>query len=174
MRKDANEEYERIVAPIESQMMHAIWRVTRDPDDAEEALQEALTRIWRRWDAICAHPNPQALALRICINAACDQLRRKIRRRKASQLLGRLAGEPRVAPSPADSLSLTEKEEAIFAAIAKLSRNQAAAVTMRLVQNHSYDEIARSLGCGGATARKHVERGRQRLRELLRPLEGTS
>ncbi len=172
--EDANAEYERIIAPIEERMMHAVWRITRDPDDAEEALQDALTRIWRRWDAVCAHPNPQALALRMCINAACDQLRRKIRRRKASQFLSRFASPPRTAPSPADSLNLSEQEEAIFAAIAKLSRNQAAAVTMRLVQNHSYEEIAQCLGCAGATARKHVERGRQRLRELLSPLQGTS
>ena len=173
MSTDANETYERIIAPIEDRMMHAVWRITRDADDAEEALQDALTRIWRRWDAVCAHPNPQALVLRMCLNAACDQLRRKIRRRRTAQVWSRLAGPMPVAPSPADSLSLSEKETAIFDAIAKLSRNQAAAVIMRLVQNQSYDEIARSLGCGGATARKHVERGRQRLRELLGPLEET-
>ena len=173
MSTDANETYERIIAPIEDRMMHAVWRITRDADDAEEALQDALTRIWRRWDAVCAHPNPQALVLRMCLNAACDQLRRKIRRRKAAQVWSRLAGPLPAAPSPADSLSLSEKETAIFDAIAKLSRNQAAAVIMRLVQNQSYEEIARSLGCGGATARKHVERGRQRLRELLGPLEET-
>lgn len=174
MREQTSENYERIIAPIEDQMTRIVWRITRSPDDAEEAVQDALTRIWRHWDAVCAHPNPQALALRMCINAACDQLRRKIRRRKTAAFLSRLAGSPRTAPSPADSLSQSEQADAIFAAIAQLSHNQAAAVTMRLVQGHSYDEIAQSLGCGGATARKHVERGRRRLRELLEPLENSS
>lgn len=60
---DRQPEYQRLLAPIEDQMMRAVWRVVRDPSDTEDAFQEALLRIWKRWDRICTHPNPHALIL---------------------------------------------------------------------------------------------------------------
>ena len=160
-------EYERLVAPIEDQMMRSIWRVTQNSDDAEEAFQQALTAIWRRWDKICAHPNPQALILRICLNAGRDALRRRVRRERRESKGQAHGARPR---TPAEELSSRERESAVFSAIGQLSRNQTAAVTLRLVQGESYTRIAGVLGCGDATARKHVARGRERLRKILAPL----
>ena len=165
---DEHREYERLIGPIEDQMIRAVWGITQDPEDAEEAFQDALSVIWRRWHRIQRHPNPHALVLRICLNAAYDLLRKKIRRRRREAL-----AEIRTAVqslTPAESLDSRERESAIFRAIGQLSRNQATAVFMRLVQGRSYDEIAQVLGCKSATVRKHVERGRDRLRELLAPI----
>lgn len=160
-------EYERLIGPIEDQMMRSIWRVTQNADDAEEAFQQALTTIWRRWDKIGAHPNPQALILRICLNAGRDALRRRVRRERRERK-GQVHGvKPR---TPAEELVSRERESAIFSALGQLSRNQSAAVMLRLVQGESYTRIASVLGCGDATARKHVARGRQRLRRILAPL----
>ena len=161
-------EYERLIAPIEDQMMRSIWRVTQNGDDAEEAFQQALTAIWRRWDKICAHPNPQALILRICLNASRDALRRRVRRERRERKGEVHGAKPRT--TPAEELSSRERESAIFRALGQLSRNQSAAVTLRLVQGESYSRIAGVLGCGDATARKHVARGRERLRQILAPL----
>jgi len=80
--EDRQREYERLIAPIEDRMMRAVWRVSRNPADTEDAFQEALLTIWKRWDRIRAHPNPHALIVHICINAAYDGLRRKTRQGK--------------------------------------------------------------------------------------------
>jgi hypothetical protein len=56
--------YERLIAPLETRMIRAIWRIVGNPDDAEDALQDALTVTWRRWDRLQAHPNTDALILR--------------------------------------------------------------------------------------------------------------
>ena len=79
---DRQQEYERLIAPIEDRMMRAVWRILRDPKDAEDALQEALLKVWKRWHRIRTHPNPHALVLQICIYAAHDVLRRKVRQGK--------------------------------------------------------------------------------------------
>lgn len=167
------EEYERIIRPIEAQMVRSIWGVTRDADDAEEAFQEALTNVWRRWGRIRRHPNPHALVLRICINAAYDHLRKKLRRRKREALAG-VETEVASTATPADAMVRREQESAILRAIGRLSRNQATAVLMRLVEGQSYAEIAGILGCKDSTARKHVERGRERLRTMLGPIDEPS
>lgn len=149
-------------------MIRAVWGITQDAEDAEEAFQEALAQIWRKLERIQRHENPHALILRICMNSAYDVLRRKARRRRREQLT-EIQAVSRV-PSPSEALESRERESAILRAMGNLSRYQATAVFMRLVQGHSYGEIAEVLGCGDATVRKHVERGRERLRKLLAPL----
>lgn len=162
----ATEEYERLIRPIEGQMMRVVWGITQDPEDAEEAFQEALATIWRKWDRIGRHPNPTALILRMCHNAAYDILRKKIRRRREVQpeLIS-----PEPAPNPSEIAASRERESVILNAIGHLSRQQAQAVIMRLVEGESYDAIGRILGCKDSTARKHVERGRERLTRMLAP-----
>lgn len=158
-------EYDRLIQPIEDDMVRAVWGVTLNPDDAEEALQEALTIIWRKWGRVRRHPNPHALVLRICIDAACDVVRKKVRRRRREEDAEGLRPSPR--PTPADEATANEQESLIMRAIGQLSRNQATAVILRLVQGESYSAIAEALGCRKSTARKHVERGRERLRTIL-------
>jgi len=157
--------YAALIRPIEDEMLRAVWSVTRDADDAEEALQDALVTIWRRFDRVQRHPNPHALILRICMNAAYDALRVKIRRRRREADVDGLFG--RTAATPAETLSLREWERAILDALARLSRNQATAFVLRVVHGESYEEVARVLGCRESTARKHVNRGRERLKALL-------
>ena len=161
-------DYERLIRPIEDQMMRSVWRITQNADDAEEALQEALALVWRRFLRIRRHANPQALILRICMNAAYDVLRRKARRQRWEQDAPADAMES--ARTPREAAEAQEQESAILRAIGQLSRNQALAVTLRLVQEQSYEAIARAIGCRENTVRKHVERGRARLCELLAPM----
>ncbi len=158
--------YEVLINPIRNRMIRAIWQITQDEDDAEEAMQEALANIWKKIDRILKHENPQALILRMCHNAAYDVLRAKIRRRKREALLRTLTlgSTPN---SPDCIVANKERESIILRAIARLSRNQSLAVLLRCVQNKSYEEIAHILGCTEVTARKHVARGRQRLKVSL-------
>ncbi len=167
MRSD-NRDYDALIRPIEDQMMRSIWRVTQNADDAEEALQEALGVVWRKLERIKRHANPHALILRICLNASHDVLRKRHRQRRREE---RYQAEKTRRPVTPDEVAQSkERERAILRAIGTLSQNQAAAVTMRLVQGESYETIASTLGCKANTARKHVARGRERLRQLLAPL----
>lgn len=159
--------YGRLIGPIEDKMIRSIWRVVRDPDDADEAFQDALTTIWKRLDKIGRHPNPHALILQICVNAAYDVLRRKIRRRRQTGLESISADIPDSAPSAAERLSSQEERAEVIGAIGRLPRSQAEAALMRFVQELSYKEIAQALGCSEATARTHIARARTRLCKLL-------
>ena len=161
MRERLN--YEELLAPVQERMMRIIWRIVRNPDEAEDTMQEVLTLVWKKLDRISRHPNPQALVLRICVNAAVDALRKQRRGRSFvdPQVLDRL-------PAP-DSAGWEQKEtEArIREAIGRLPRNQSAAVVLRILEGQSYEEIARVLGCRESTARTHVLRGRAKLSRSL-------
>jgi RNA polymerase sigma-70 factor (ECF subfamily) len=159
--------YGRLIGPIEDKMIRSIWRVVRDPDDADDAFQEALVTIWKRLDRISRHPNPHALILRICVNAAYDVLRRKIRRRQHEELKAIKTEIPDSTPSAAERLSAEEQRNEIVRAIGRLPRKQAEAALMRFVQELSYRDIAQALDCSEATVRTHIRRARTRLEQLL-------
>ena len=160
------QDYERIIRPIEQQMMRSVWRITQNADDADDAFQEAMIQIWQRLPRIRAHPNPQALVLRICANVACDVVRRKSRRgnREQSSNVERLDAST---PDVAALILNNERREEVKAAITRLPERQATAITMRFLLYCPYEEIAQALECAEATARVHVTRGLSRLRDLL-------
>ena len=148
-------------------MMRSIWRITRVAEDAEDALQESLTVIWKRRARIERHPCPRALILRICVHCACDVLRARLRRglretaaidQDALHAKGGVVGE---------RLQQEELRDDIFRALVRLPNRQATAVVMRHVLELPYEEIGGALECSEATARVHVNRACKKLSRLL-------
>jgi len=168
---DLQTDYERIVRPLEDRMISSIWRIVHHPSDAEDTLQNALTTIWRRWGRVVTHPNPEVLIIKICLDAAYDTLRRRIREQRHALTFLRRPESAVTPPSPEAELNCNELYAAVTAAINQLPRKQALATLLRVVQGQSYEQIAMALSSRQATARKHVERGRERLRILLARLE---
>jgi RNA polymerase sigma-70 factor (ECF subfamily) len=162
--------YDRLIAPMEARLIGTIWGIVRDPADAQDALQEALMVLWRRWDRLQAHPNPEALIVRICINAAYDALRRKGRRLRWIEADKVPVDPPDPAPSALQSVAGAEAQRRIRRALASLSANQATAIIMHVVEDIPYEQVAAAMGCREVTARKHVARARARLRSLLADL----
>jgi len=166
--------YEQLIEPIETRMMRSIWRIVRNPEAAEDTLQEALTIIWRRLDRIRSHPNPNAFILKICINAAYDSLRKRKhnRQHEKPEVLRQLS--TRSETTVPEALEQKETEAEIIKAISRLPRKQAVAILMRIVQDQPYDVIAQAMGCSKGTARIHVSRGRTRLSRWLSHLNPVS
>ena len=160
-------DYDRLIRPMESRMMRSIWRIVRQREAAEDALQDALTVIWKKRATVARHPNPEALILRISVNAAYDAVRKSRRR-----LRREISGLPDPAPD-AGSPSVPEEVEArslqarVLEAIACLPKRQAAAVLLRLIEERSYAEIAGAMGCSETTVRIHVMRAKAALSRRL-------
>jgi RNA polymerase sigma factor (sigma-70 family) len=148
-------------------MLRSIWRINRVPEDAEDALQESLTVIWKRRARIERHPCPRALILRICVHCACDVLRARLRRASRETA----SADPSALHAehcPVDErLRSKELRDDIARALVRLPSRQATAVVMRHVLELSYAEIGSALGCSEMTARVHVNRACKKLSRLL-------
>lgn len=181
--QDRDFSYDRFIRPNEGQMTRVVWRIVRNPEDAEDTLQDALSTIWKKRRLVCTHPNPRALILKICINAAYDTLRKRRRRHKHEEpttlhLYSQQEDKPDLTnsltashTSALDQLVQTETEREILDAIGRLPRNQAVAVLMRIVKEQPYEVIAQAMGCSESTVRIHVARGRARLSNWLAHLD---
>lgn len=169
---DRQREYERLIAPIEDRMIRTVWRISRDSSDAEDAFQEALLTVWKRWDRVVSHPNPHALILHMCVNAAHDVLRRSVRQGKWIEEDAVSENTVDSSTSPFESVAGEEQRLRVLRAIGVLPKNQARAILMHAVEEVPYADIAAAMKCGESTVRKHVARARTRLRTLLSHLMG--
>lgn len=163
--------YDALIRPLEAQMIRTIWRVAGNADDCEDSMQEALAIIWRKFDRITTHNNPRALVLRICLNAACDVMRKRSRVGRMEQLTEWQDEVRRELRQPGSTvlnkLQAEDLEREVLIALSQLSPQQSEAVRLRLLKQESYERIAEVLTCSEATARTHVARGRAKLQELL-------
>jgi RNA polymerase sigma-70 factor (ECF subfamily) len=161
---EPDDRFAQLIAPIKSRMFETVWRILRHSQDAEDALQVALTIIWQQRARIESHPAPHALMLKICADAAVDQYRR---RRDRLDVAALDHGLPSPRPPPMDAAIGRETLEIVSAAISRLSPNQATAIVMRFIQGEPEAAVAAALGCGIETVREHLDRGRERLGRML-------
>jgi RNA polymerase sigma-70 factor, ECF subfamily len=162
---EPDDRFALLIAPIKSRMFETVWRILRQSQDADDALQVALITIWKQRARIESHPAPQALMLKICADAAIDQYRR--RRKDCMMAVSLQDSIPSAQPLPVDAAIGHETFEIMIEAISRLSPNQGTAIAMRFIQGESDAAIAAALGCGPETVREHLHRGRERLRRML-------
>jgi RNA polymerase sigma-70 factor (ECF subfamily) len=160
-------DYDILVKPMEGRMMRSIWRIVRQREAAEDALQDALAIIWRKRREVARHPNPEALILRIAVTSAYDAVR-KSQRRLRNEVGGVAEAKTEDAAPPASKeIEDRDLRAAILGAIGRLPRRQATAVLLRIVEEQSYEDVALAMGCSESTVRVHVTRGRAGLARRL-------
>jgi len=165
---EADELYERLIIPIEQKLKAIVLRIVRNPDDADDVMQETLAVVWKKLDKIDRDANPHSYILRICINRAYDLLRSRARRRRRESRAAHAARKDcTVTDGPAARAMTAERAEAVRNAVGLLPPKQGKAVLLRVVEGSSYGAIACILGCSEATARSHCSKGTARLRSIL-------
>lgn len=152
-------------------MIRAVSRIARHGPDAEDAFQNALTAIWKNRHRLASHASPHALILKICIDSAYDVVRKRGRNQQLAEPDSVTDQLVDTAPLPLEELARRETSDEIIAAMNRLSRSQAVAMTLRAFENLPYERIAAAMNCTAATARKHVERARAHLRVVLAKYE---
>ena len=129
---------------------------------AEDILQEAFLRLWRRaetWDA----GGPAAMSTwlaRVAANLAIDARRRSARMRPASDAMPDV---PDGAPSAVAVMIEAERASALDVALARLPERQREAVVLRHIEGFSNPDIAAMLGCGVEAVESLTARGKRAL-----------
>ena len=132
-------------------------------EDAEDATQEVLLRLWRQGEGIGPADVPRWLT-RVARNICLDQLRRR-RTRRETEPPPDLSGG---APGPAEELERAEFRRRLQRALEGLEETQRSLVVLRDIQGLSYDEIAQALDMPLNRVKVYLHRARQKLRRILR------
>ena len=137
--------------------------VLGDPDDADDAAQDALLSALVKLDQYDPRRPFGPWLLRIVANAATDRRRRRTVRRVEQLDPALVAGGARP-DATAERRALSAR---LRAALAELSHRRRMAVVLFDVEGYSHGEIAGILGIPEGTVRSEVFHARRRLRVLL-------
>lgn len=162
--------FSELMAQHESRMYAVTLRMCANREDAQDCLQDAMLRIYRAIGSFKGQSAFSTWIYRITMNTCLDELRRR-KSRNASSLDNLL--ESGWSPTdesdvPERHAIVSEQRRTIDMAIAQLPEDMRAAVILRDIQGHSYDEIAAMLDANIGTVKSRISRGRERLRQILR------
>ncbi len=161
----ADEIFVEYIEPIQHRMMTSIYRIVQDPDDAADAFQNALFKIWNYLERIMNHPNPQGYIMNICTSCAYDVLKKRVKQsnHEVSIEVESVIPFPIQEPLPASREIVMKIQQTL----ASMPMKQAQAVFLRIFEDESFRAIGEIIGCSEATARSHVSKGLAALRALL-------
>jgi RNA polymerase sigma-70 factor, ECF subfamily len=153
-------------------------RTTGDPEDAADALQEAMIAAFRRAGSYRGDAAVTTWLHRIVVNACLDRLRRrKVRLAEPlpddlEEQLGRGSAATATSPAadPADLAERSDHRRLVLAALDTLPPEQRAALVLVDMQGYSVAEAAELLEVAPGTVKSRCSRARARLLPLLSPL----
>ncbi len=148
------------------------WRVTGNPEDAEDVVQDVFFRIAKRQAVSLPPPEWPRFLRRAATNAAIDVLRRKKRRPELTLETGDLDALTAPGSTPLDDLLQQELAIRLRSEIAKLAPREAAVIVLRHFEGMSYQDIADTLGITRNAVGVTLHSARRRLQESLRDLIG--
>jgi RNA polymerase sigma-70 factor (sigma-E family) len=127
--------------------------------EAEDLLQGAYERAYRRWGRITRRADPERYVRQILVNASIDRWRR-IGRHPEMPLAGSGAD-----PRTADTAAAVADRDLLLRGLAALPPRQRAVLVLRYFEDLSEAETATMLGCSVGTVKSQAARGLARLRD---------
>ena len=143
-------------------------RTTGDPEEAADAVQDALLSAFRRAGTFRGDAQVTTWLHRIVVNACLDRMRRHKSKPTVpladEQQAGiALGGEAASSDAPEGS----DRRADVLAALMQLSDDQRSALVLVDMEGYSVQEAAELLGCAPGTVKSRCSRGRARLVPLL-------
>src|SRR5262245_28636279 len=150
------------------------YRMTGNEEDAEDVVQEAFLKAYRRLGQFEDRANFGSWLYRIAANCAYDTLRTRARREDKAAPTSEADDDALLAvaadgPTPDRMMYSEEIQHRVRTAMARLSERERAAFVLRHFEQMSTREIGDALGLDEGAAKHSVFRAVRKLREALEP-----
>lgn len=166
--------FSEIVRRHRDRLWAVALRTTGDPEEASDALQDALISAYRRADTFRGESAVTTWLHRIVVNACLDRLRRRSVRSwvplPEEEAGGAVLLDEGVHADPRAAVESAETTREVREALATLPPDQRAAIVLVDLEGWSVEDAARILDCPTGTIKSRCFRGRAKLAERLRHL----
>ena len=166
--------FEELVRRYDRKLLRISQHVTNNLEDAEEAVQEAFLKGFRKLDQFQGHARFSTWLIRIALNESITTLRK---RRKAKELSLDETAQVEVhdlprdvadwAPNPEQLYGASELRRILIGSLQELGPGLRTVFVLRNVEGLSTYETAEILGLKEAAVRSRLFRARLQLREKL-------
>jgi len=164
--------FEELVSIYTKSLLNYIYRMLKNREDAEDALQETYLKVYNSLKNFEGNSSFKTWLYRIATNVCLDKIRKD--KKVNSQSLSQTTEEgeyelqiPDETYSPEISANKSAAMKALTDAVEKLSSEHRTVVTLRDMQGLSYDEIAEATQSTIGTVKSRLSRARLQLKKLL-------
>lgn len=171
--RSIHEEFKREAIPHMDILYNYALRMTADPDDAKDLLQETFLKAYRFWDKYEKGTNIRAWLFRIMKNSYINRYRKETKEPDTVDYNDIQNFYNTIRYQSEDPNDLQEKifggllEDDVARAIEALPEDFRTVVILCDIEGLTYEEIAEFVDCPIGTVRSRLHRGRKMLREKL-------
>lgn len=158
------------ILPLKDKLFRLALRITLNPAEAEDVVQETMMKVWSRrdnWDTI---ENIEAFCLSICRHLAID----KTRYASSQTLSLEVEMEPSDDSHHANPEEMTVQRDRVRLVrqlIDQLPEKQRSCMQLREIEGKSYKDIAAILDITEEQVKVNIFRARQAIRERFKRME---
>lgn len=156
-------EFMQLISPFKDKLFRVAKRLLVSTEEAEDATQEVLVKLWTKNESLSAYNSVEALAMTMTKNYCLDQLKSK---RAGNLRIVHNNFTDREAPlqkqmEDADTMSWVER------VINELPEQQRLIVQMRDIEQCEFEEIAKFMEMNETAVRVALSRARKTIREFM-------
>jgi len=171
----SSQAFGRIVRSYQRAVYRVAYGLTRNAGDADDVTQETFLRAWQAIGRFRVGEPLYPWLARIATNASFSLLRRRKRRPEvALEPLVEAGAQWAGTDDPVADAAAGERDERLARAFAGLSEEHRAVLALRVLEDLSYEEIARTLRIPVGTVMSRLSRARVELRSRLGTMTGES
>jgi RNA polymerase sigma-70 factor (ECF subfamily) len=162
-RRGDHDAFTELVRGAVTRLDQAARLVLRDPEQARDAVQEALIRAWRDLPGLRDPDRFDAWLYRLTVNSCLDQTRRRRRRPIEVEL------SPIDSPATTDMAGDVADRDLVDQAMRRLDQDERAVVVLHYFLGMPLTDVAASLGIPAGTVKSRLHRA---LGEMRATVEG--
>ncbi|MEZ0540005.1 RNA polymerase sigma factor [Fibrella arboris] len=155
--------FKQRILPVQHRLFRLASLFLRNREDAEDALQDVLMRLWSNRQQLDTYQSVEALAVQMTKNLCMDRLKAHARQKAVDN--ADLTNVPGEQLSPYRQLELTDSGSQLRRLIDDLPDAQKLVLHLRDVEEYSFEEIEQVTGLSINNIRVTLSRARQRVRD---------
>jgi RNA polymerase sigma factor (sigma-70 family) len=156
-------EFEQLIAPFKDKVFRFAKRLLVSTEEAEDATQEVMVRLWHKKETLVNYNSVEALAMTMTKNFCLDQLKSK--RASNLQLVHSNYRDNQVGVD--QQLEAKDSWNWVEKMINELPEQQRLIIQMRDIEEFEFTEIAAVLEMNETAVRVALSRARKTIREQL-------
>jgi RNA polymerase sigma-70 factor, ECF subfamily len=170
VRKGTQSAFSALVQRHQGAIYSLCYRMTGDPQEAEDLAQEAFLRLYRSLGSFRPGTRLRPWFHRIAVNVCLDALRKRREATVPLEALLQMESQPRAASReemPEEAYLSQEVRAEVQRALLKLPGDYRAALVLRYLEDLSYQEVAEVLGVPVSTVETRLFRAKKMLATVL-------
>ena len=160
-----NISFQTHILPLKNQLFRMALRITMNPADAEDVVQETMMKVWNRrsdWEQI---ESIEAFCLTICRNLALDKMHRMENQNQSLDEGVHDAPDRSFSSNPEEQAMQQDRLALIRRLIDSLPEKQRSVMQLRDFEGKSYKEIAVIMAISEEQVKVNIFRARQAIRQ---------